>query len=361
MKNELTMQNDSSNSEYSENSKYTFDNFVVGPSNKFAYAAAKAIASNPISKQETDVANYNPLVIYGVTSLGKTHLLKAIKNEMSEKYPDLAVILINAEEFANEYITALINKTVNEFQEKYRFIDVFLVDDIQFFAGKTRTQEEFFYTFNVLVGRGKQIVLTSTLHPNEIEALDDRLCSRLVSGLVIEIQAPETETRYSIILEKAKALNLTLDDDAVEFIANKYKMNISQINGTIKRIYASNALMCQQLAFSVDKNTVEKILYHSKPIPLKRVVDEVSRATGVSVEDIYSQKRTKAVFAAKKLCFYLISTVTEVSVEEIGEEFKRSIETVLDNIKNVKNELNESQLLNLLVTNIIKNTNYELF
>ena len=213
----------------------------------------------------------------------------------------------------------------------------------------------------MLVGRGKQIVLTSTLHPNEIESLDDRFCSRLVSGLVVEIQAPEIETRCSIIHEKAKALNLTIDDDAIEYIANKYKTNISQINGAIKRIYASNALMCQQLAFTVDKNTVEKILYHSKPIPLKRVVDEVSRATGVSVEDIYSQKRTKAVFAAKKLCFYIISTVTEVSVEEIGEEFKRSIETVLDNIKNVKNELNESQLLNLLVTNIIKNTNYELF
>ena len=326
------------------NETFTFENFISGPSNKFAFTAAKAIAANPggIMSAGTNVTSYNPLFIYGASGLGKTHLLNAISYEVNKVFPDLTVKYVKAEEFANEFIAALGNFTTDEFHEKYRNnIDVFLVDDIQFIAGKTQTEEEFFHTFNALVDNGKQVVLTSDRPPKEIHSLTDRLRSRFVSGLLADIQSPEFETRCAIIKRKSKLLNFEMDDHVVEYIAERVKSNIRQLEGITKKI---------QTAIKDILNDVQPL-----PVTIKRVVDEVSRTTGVSSEDIYSKKRTANISNARKMCFYIIRNVTDMSFEAIGNEFNKDRTTVMYNIDEMEKKLSTNSMLNSQVLDIINN------
>lgn len=348
------------------NDAFTFDNFICGPSNKFAYTAAKAIAQNPggFISETNNVANYNPLFIYGSSGLGKTHLLFAIKNEVEKLYPELTVKYIDAEEFGNEFIAALGDKTVNEFHEKYRNnIDVFLIDDIQFIAGKTQTEEEFFHTFNSLVNNGKQVVLTSDRPPKQIHSITDRLRSRFVSGLLADIQAPEFETRCAIIQRKAKLLDFEIDRDIVEYIAKRSKSNIRQLEGITKRLHAMCTFGKEVPTITLAQNAIKKIFDDDvKPLPvtIQRVVDEVSRTTGVSVEDIYSKKRTANISNARKMCFYIIRNVTDMPFKAIGEEFNKDHTTVMYNIDEMEKKMLTNSTLNSQVLDIINNIKDEM-
>ncbi len=345
----------------SSNDIFTFENFICGPSNKFAYTAAKAIAQNPggFINETTNVANYNPLFIYGSSGLGKTHLLFAIKNEVERLYPELTVKYVDAEEFGNEFISALGDRTVNEFHEKYRnSIDVFLIDDIQFIAGKTQTEEEFFHTFNSLVNNGKQVVLTSDRPPKQIHSITDRLRSRFESGLLADIQSPEFETRCAIIKRKAKLLNFEIDDDVIEYIAKRSKSNIRQLEGITKRLHAMCTYSEDVPTIALAQNAIKKIFDDDvKPLPvtIQRVVDEVSRTTGVSVEDIYSKKRTANISNARKMCFYIIRNVTDMPFSAIGEEFGKDRTTVMYNIEEMEKKMLINSTLNSQVLDIINN------
>jgi chromosomal replication initiator protein len=343
-----------------KNDTFTFDNFIVGPSNKFAYTAAKAIAADPggqISKAGNNLANYNPLFIYGNSGLGKTHLLNAISYEVQRNYPDMKVVYIKSEEFLNEFMTCLANKTTDDFHEKYRNIDVFLIDDIQFIAGKTATEEEFFHTFNSLVDNGKQLVLTSDRPPKEIQSLTDRLRSRFVSGLLADIQTPEFETRCAIIKRKAELLDFSIDDAVIHYIAERIKSNIRQLEGITKKLHAMCMFGNQKPTVALAQTAIKDILNDVQPLPvtISRIVDEVSRTTGVSVEDIYSSKRTSNVSDARKMCFYIIREVTDMSYKTIGTEFKRDHSTVMYNIEQLAEKIKVDPVLNSQVSDIINN------
>ena len=358
---ELAVTENTEELENLSNDAFTFDNFISGPSNKFAYTAAKAIAQNPggFINDTNNVANYNPLFIYGSSGLGKTHLLFAIKNEVERLYPDLTVKYIAAEEFVNEFVAALGDRTTNEFHEKYRNnIDVLLVDDIQFIAGKTQTEEEFFHTFNSLVNNGKQVVLTSDRPPKQIHSITDRLRSRFVSGLLADIQAPEFETRCAIIKRKAKLLDFEIDDDIVDYIAKRSKSNIRQLEGITKRLHAMCNLTNEKPTISLAQNAIKKIIDDDvKPLPvtIQRIVDEVSRTTGVSTDDIYSKKRTANISNARKMCFYIIRNVTDMSFKAIGSEFGKDHTTVMYNIDEMEKKMLTNSTLNSQVLDIINN------
>ena len=344
-----------------KNDILTFDNFIVGPSNKFAYTAAKAIAADPggqISKGN-NLTNYNPLFIYGNSGLGKTHILNAISYEVKRNYPDMRVVYVKSEDFANEFISCLGKHNVDEFHEKYRNnIDVFLVDDIHFIAGKTSTEEEFFHTFNSLVDNGKQVVLTSDRPPKEIHTLTDRLRSRFVSGLLADIQTPEYETRCAIIKRKAELLNFEIPDNVVNYIAERIKSNIRQLEGTTKKLHAMCTFSNQEPTISLAQTAIRDILNDVQPIPItiNRIIEEVSRTTGVSVEDIYSKKRTASISDARKMCFYIIREITGMSYEAIGKEFNNmDHSSVLYNIQKMEKLLKLDSNLNSQVLDIINN------
>ncbi|MBQ9531263.1 MAG: chromosomal replication initiator protein DnaA [Eubacterium sp.] len=344
-----------------KNDILTFDNFIVGPSNKFAYTAAKAIAADPGGQlnRSNNLTNYNPLFIYGNSGLGKTHILNAISYEIKKNFSDMKVLYIKAEEFANEFISCLGKHTVDDFHEKYRNnIDVFLVDDIQFIAGKTSTEEEFFHTFNSLVDNGKQVVLTSDRPPKEIHSLADRLRSRFVSGLLADIQTPEYETRCAIIKRKAELLNFSIPDNVVNYIAERIKSNIRQLEGTTKRLQAMCVFSNQVPTISLAQTAIKDIIQDVQPLPItiNRIVEEVSRTTGVSVEDIHSKKRTANISNARKMCIYIIREITGMSYEAIGKEFNdMDHSSVLYNIQKMEKLIKVDSNLNSHVLDIINN------
>lgn len=350
---------DEHNLEDYKNAKFTFDNFIVGPSNKFAYTAAKAIAADPggqISKGGS-LASYNPLFIYGPSGLGKTHILNAIQFEISRNYPELKIVYVTCEEFLNEFMACLSNKNTDEFREKYRKIDVFLVDDIQFIAGKAATEEEFFHTFNALVDNGKQVVLTSDRPPKDIKSLTDRLSSRFVSGLLADIQPPEFDTRCAIIKRKAKSLQLDIPDSVVNYIAERIKSNIRQLEGTTKRIKALCTYAEQIPTIALAQTAIKDILVNNQPLPvtIDHIVDEVSRTTGVSVEEINSKKRTANVSNARKMVFYILREVTDMSYEDIGKQFGRDHSTVIYNIREMGEMMKTNSTLNSQISDIVNN------
>lgn len=344
-----------------KNETFTFDNFIVGPSNRFAYAAAKAIAADPAGQISNGAKyyNYNPLFIYGSSGLGKTHLLNAISYEVSRNYPEMRITYVKAENFANEFIESLGKKTVDEFHNKYRNnIDLFLVDDVQFIAGKTQTEEEFFHTFNSLVDNGKQIVLTSDRPPKEIKSLTERLCSRFESGLLADVQSPEFETRCAIIKRKAQLLDFEIEDDnVVEYIAQNIKTNIRQLEGITKRLQAICKFSEQTPTISLAQGAIKAVQNDVRPIGdvLKIIVEEVSRTTGVSVEDIYSKKQTSDVSIARKMCFYIIREVTDMSFKAIGEKFGKDHSTVMYNVEKFEEKMKNDSALEYQISDIINN------
>lgn len=342
-----------------KNEKFTFDNFIVGNTNKFAYTAAKAIAGNPGGQIIDDInsTSYNPLFIYGNSGLGKTHILNAIQYEIKRNYPDLKIVYCTCEQFLNEFMEALNNKNTDVFRNKYRKIDVLLIDDIQFIAGKDATEEEFFHTFNALVENGKQIVLTSDRPPKEIKSLTDRLRSRFVSGLIADIQPPEIETKCAIVKRMAQLLNFDIPDNVVFFIADKINSNIRQLEGATKKLKALCSFSDQPPTLALATLAIKDILNDTQPLPvtIETILSEVSRTTGVSVEEIRSKKRTSSVSDARKMVFYILREVTDMSYEDIGKEFGRDHSTVIYNIREMSETIKTNSLLNSQVSDIINN------
>lgn len=331
--------------------EYTFETFIVGTSNKFAHAACLAVAQNPGK-------GYNPLFIYGGSGLGKTHLLYAIMAELRKDRPDINVVYVKGEDFTNELISAIQNKNTVAFRDKYRQADVLLVDDIQFIAGKEQTQEEFFHTFEALHADKKQIVLVSDRPPKEIKTLEDRLRTRFEWGLLADIQPPDIETRIAIIKRKAELLNLDIPNDVAEYIANRIKSNIRQLEGVVKKINAYKTLAKQNPSIKVAETSIRDILSDSQPVPVtvERIISEVGRTYGVSAADIRSSKRSSNISNARQIAMYVIRDVTQMSMSAIGAEFGgRDHSTVVYAINQVTKNIAQDSKYKETIEDIINN------
>ena len=329
---------------------FTFENFIKGPSNQFAYAAAQAVAANPSGA-------YNPLFIYGPSGLGKTHLLNAIQVEIKKNHPDYNIDCVDCEMFTNEIITAVKTATTEQFRQKYREADVLLIDDIQFLAGKESTQEEFFHTFNTLHNDGRQIVIASDRPAKEIKSLEERLRTRFEWGLTADIQPPDFETRVAIVKRKAELLSLKLPDDVAEYIANHLKQNIRQLEGAVKKLNAYYMLEGIAPCIGVTTTAIKDTLNDSQPIPvtIEKILNEVARTYNVMPADIRGKKRNANVSAARQMTMYIIREVTGMSMEAIGQEFQRDHSTVVYSIKTMAENIARDQHLKETCSDIIKN------
>ena len=329
---------------------FTFENFIKGPSNQFAYAAAQAVAANPSGA-------YNPLFIYGPSGLGKTHLLNAIQVEIKKNHPDYNIVYVDCEMFTNEIITAVKTATTEQFRQKYREADVLLIDDIQFLAGKESTQEEFFHTFNTLHNDGRQIVIASDRPAKEIKSLEERLRTRFEWGLTADIQPPDFETRVAIVKRKAELLSLDLPDDVAEYIANHLKQNIRQLEGAVKKLNAYYMLEGIAPCIGVTTTAIKDTLNDSQPIPvtIEKILNEVARTYNVMPADIRGKKRNANVSAARQMTMYIIREVTGMSMEAIGQEFQRDHSTVVYSIKTMTENIARDQHLKETCSDIIKN------
>lgn len=341
------------------NDQFTFDNFIEGPSNRFAYRAAIAVSKNPGGiNNGADSLNYNPLFIYGKSGLGKTHILNAICHEISINFPEMRILYVRCEDFVNEFISALGKKTIDEFHDKFRNIDILLLDDIQFIGGKDRTEEEFFHTFNSLVENGKQIVLTSDRPPKEIRSLTERLCTRFEKGLLADIQSPEYETRCAIIKSKAKMINFDISDAIVNYVAEKIKTNIRQLEGITVRLHAMSQLSGEKPTIALAQKVIKDVIDDTQqpvPVTIEKIVEEVSRTEGISVEDIYGKKQKANITHARKIAMYIIREVTNTSYEAIGEKFNKHHSTVMYNIQQISEEMETDSRLNRVVNDMINN------
>jgi chromosomal replication initiator protein len=328
----------------------TFDNFIVGGSNKFAYAAAQAVASKP-------AVQYNPLFIYGGSGLGKTHLLHAICNEIRRKNPAVKIIYVKGEAMANDIIEAIQNHTTPELRSKYRTADVLLVDDIQFISGKERTQEEFFHTFDYLHSNNKQIILTSDRPPKEIAALEDRLRNRFEMGLMADVQAPDLETRIAIIRKKAEALEIPLSDDIAEYVASQLKSNVRQLEGAVKKIKALN-MTGERISLLTAQNAIRDMRNDNQPVSITvdRIINEVARTLMVKPEDIRSKKQNAPVSQARQVAIYVMRTVTGLPMQAIGEEFGgKDHSTIVYAIGKIEKRMDTDSMFKNQVNDIIKN------
>ncbi len=312
---------------------YTFDNFVVGESNKFAYKASRAVAENPTS--------YNPLFIYGQSGLGKTHLMKAIAAHVLQNNPDYNVILVKGESFTNELVEAIAKKDTAGFKEKYRNADMLLIDDIQFIAGKVATQEEFFHTFNALYESNKQIVLTSDRPPRDIKQLDDRIRSRFESGLDVDIQPPDAELRIAILKRKAMMVNVELSNEVLIFIAENVRNNIRQIEGVIKKLGAYHFVTNERITLEIAKEQLAGFLSgkESPELTIDRIIEEIAKKFSITPEEIKGKKRSQDVAMARHVAIYTIREVTGMAYKSIGKIFDRDHTTIMSSIDVVKGEM----------------------
>lgn len=331
---------------------YTFENFIVGQDNRFAHAAAQAVAAQPARA-------YNPLFIYGASGLGKTHLLLAIKNELNRTSPALNVLYIGGEQFTNELIAAIAAGNTEPFHEKYRSADVLLVDDVQFIGGKEATQEEFFHTFNALHNAQKQIVLTSDRPPKEIKSLEERLRTRFEWGLLADVQPPDVETRISILYRKAEVLGLELPAEVADYIANVVKSDVRQLEGAVKKLNAYYQMEGIVPSIGLAQNAIRDIMSEHQPVPVtvEKIIGEVARTYGVSPEDIRSSKQNAAVSQPRQIAMYIVREVTGMTMEKIGQEFGgRNHATVVYAISKVEKQLETDTRTRELVEDIIKNS-----
>lgn len=328
-----------------------FDNFVVGKSNNYAYAAAKKVAEDPGK-------SYNPLYIYGKSGLGKTHLLKAIENEMKSRNPEAKIIYITSENFTNDLVYHLRNKTMYEFREKYRNCDALLMDDIQFIAQKEQTEEEFFHTFNELTEYGKQIVMTSDRSPNEIQILQERLKTRFEWGLMVDIQPPDFETRMAIIKNKAEQYDFSIPDEIVEFFAQEVKNNVRQLESAVKKIKSLCLLSNAKPTLDIAKEAIKELTTYNQPISVinSKITETVGNTYGISVENIMSDKRDKNIKDARHISMYIIREITGMSLEDIGKYFGgKTHSTVKHSIDKVRTMMDDDFQFKKTVEDIIKN------
>ncbi len=330
---------------------YTFDNFIVGPSNNLAFVAAKAVAKKQHEK-------FNPLFIYGDSGLGKTHLLSAIQYDMQQSFPGINIVYMPAESFTNEFLHSISTNTVEEFDKKYRSADALLIDDIQFIAGKEQTEEKFFHIFNELYNQNKVIVLTSDRPAKEIKSISDRLRTRFSKGLIADVKPPEYETRLAIIQQKAELLNFNIGEDVTDYIATKLKSNIRQIEGVVTKLNALYMVSQMKPSITIAQNVIKEIVTDHQPIPvtIEKVINEVSKIYNIDPDEMRSQRRTANISQARKVAIYIIQEVTGIPYEQIGQEFNgRDHSTVVYAIKSIKAEMERDGSFRSVVEDIIKN------
>ena len=331
------------------NFEYTFDNFIVGNSNKFAHAACWAVADRP-------TMDYNPLFIYGPSGLGKTHLLYAITNEVKKKNPNAKIIYIKGEDFTNQLIESLKQGSMSLFRTKYRSCDVLLIDDIQFIAGKVSTQEEFFHTFNALFEDRKQIILTSDRPPRDIKTLEERLKTRFEWGLIADIQPPDLELRIAIFKKKAEQANLTIPDEVLVFLAENLRSNIRQIEGAIKKFRARSFIEGKEIDMEFAKSCISELLGGAEPtsVTIDKIFTAIYKKYNIKKEDIIGSRRTKEVAAARHLAIYLVRTITEMSLPNIGKVFNRNHATVMSSIEVAEKRVRLEPMLEIELKEMIK-------
>ena len=298
------------------NPKYTFDTFVIGNSNRFAHAACVAVAESPARA-------YNPLFLYGGVGLGKTHLMHAIGHHIITQKKDAKVVYVSSEKFTNELINSIKDDRNEEFRNKYRNVDILLIDDIQFIAGKERTQEEFFHTFNSLHEANKQIIISSDRPPKEIPTLEDRLRSRFEMGLITDIQAPDFETRIAILRKKAQMENIEVSNEVTNYIAKNIKSNIRELEGALTRVIAYSSITNRTRSFDLAVEALKDIITTTKneEITVNRIKEKVASVFNIKMEDFNSKKRTRSIAYPRQIAMYLSRELTDLSLPKIGEEF----------------------------------------
>lgn len=320
------------------NPKYTFSSFVVGSSNQFAHAACSAVAAQPGKA-------YNPLFIYGGVGLGKTHLINAVGNTLADEQKSLRITYISAEQFTNDVIYSIRHDKMEDFRQRYRNLDVLLVDDIQFIAGKDRTQEEFFHTFNALYESQKQIIITSDRFPNEIPSLTDRLRSRFSWGLIADIQAPDLETRIAILEKKAENERIKLSRDVAAYLAQRICNNIRELEGSLIRLGAFASLTGKELTVELAGEILRGIIQdQDKPVTVESIQKTVSDYFGIKIADIRSKKRTKEVAFPRQVAMYICKQLTELSLADIGDGFGgKDHSTVIHACKQIDEKMKQKE------------------
>ena len=324
------------------NPKYTFDTFVIGSGNRFAHAASLAVAEAPAK-------SYNPLFIYGGVGLGKTHLMHAIGHYIMEQDPSSKVVYLSSEKFTNEFINSIMNNKAGDFRNQYRNVDVLLIDDIQFIAGKEQTQEEFFHTFNTLHEEAKQIIISSDRPPKEIPTLEDRLRSRFEWGLITDIAPPDLETRIAILRKKAKADGLLdISDDVMLYIANQIDTNIRELEGALIRVVAYSSLVNMDITTDLAAEALKDIIPNSRPrtVSILDIQKTVGEHYNIRLEDFTAKKRTRAIAFPRQIAMYLSRELTDSSLPKIGSEFGgRDHSTVIHAHEKISKQLKEDQNL----------------
>ena len=331
---------------------YTFENFIVGKSNEYAYAAAKGVVKNPGSRV------YNPLFIYGNSGLGKTHLLCAIGTAIHENQPDARIAFVKGDDFTNQMVRSIKEGTADEFRQKYRGVDLFLVDDIQFIAGKEATQEEFFHTFNSIYESGHQIVITSDRPPIDMLRLDDRLRTRFEGGMMADVQPPDVETRMAIIRNKAGLLGMQLSDDIVSYIAQKITANVRQIEGVINRLTAFRDLTGDEISREMVDKAIRDVIRDGVFVPTPdAILSETARYFQVTSDDVKGISRQKNIVTARHITSYLIRNLTNLSLPGIGTFLNRDHATVLASIRKIENQIKSDKNLSDTIRDITSNIN----
>lgn len=333
------------------NPKYTFESFVVGSNNNLAHAASLAVAESPATK-------YNPLFIYGGTGLGKTHLLQAIGNYYIKNYPNKRVLYTTSEKFTYELVTAIREKTNQEFRNKYRTVDLLLMDDVQFLATKELAQEEFFHTFNTLQQAGKQIVLTSDRLPSETPHLTDRLKSRFQSDLLADIQPPNYETRLAILRSKIEEEYFTFDEEIVEYVANNIKSNVRELEGAVKRILAYAGIeRTNTISLELAQKALKEILQTlpQRNITTAVIIDEVEKYFHLPSGSLATKRRSNDIAYPRHIAMYISREVLDESYPKIGEEFNRDHSSVMNAVKKIRKNLEGDTELKAIITDLVEN------
>lgn len=334
-----------------EAAAYTFDRFIIGNSNKFAYGAAKAVASHPGDR------DYNPFFIYGNSGLGKTHLLFAIGQSVQQEFPNKKIAYVKGDEFTNKLVNSLQNRKMEEFRNEFRNVDLFLMDDVQFIAGKESTQEEFFNTFNSIYEAGHQIVITSDRPPKEMQTLEDRLRSRFEGGMLADIQPPDFETRVVIIRNKAAQLGLVLSEESVNYIANNVTANVRQIEGVIKKLTAYKEILNETITPASVERAISDVTKNDNILPTpERIIKETARYYNISEEELKGQNRSTLPAEARQVAMYLMRTLIVISLKDIGRYFdNRNHATVLSSIRKIEDVMKSDPAMKSKIRDISSN------
>lgn len=331
------------------NPKYTFDTFVIGNSNRFAHAACVAVAESP-------ARTYNPLFLYGGVGLGKTHLMHAIGHHIMSQKKDAKVVYVSSEKFTNELINSIKDDRNEEFRNKYRNVDILLIDDIQFIAGKEHTQEEFFHTFNSLYEANKQIIISSDRPPKEIPTLEDRLRSRFEMGLITDIQAPDFETRVAILRKKAQMESIKVPSEVMTYIAKHIKSNIRELEGALTRVVAYSSLTNRLISLDLAAEALKDIITTSKTeeITVLRIKEKVASTFNIKMEDFNCKKRTRSIAYPRQIAMYITRELTDLSLPKIGEEFGgRDHTTVIHAHDKISKDIQNNEEIKIKIEKIV--------